>query len=39
MFIDYLTLIMIKMVAGTVILAYYLCKGIEEKDQRPYAAA
>jgi len=39
MFIDYLTLIMINMVAGTAILAYYLWKGIDEKDQRPYAAA
>jgi putative membrane protein len=39
MFIDYLTLIMINMVAGTVILAYYIWKGIDEKDQRPYAAA
>ena len=39
MFIDYLTLIMINMVAGTVILAYYLWKGIDEQDQRPYAAA
>lgn len=39
MFIDYLTLIMINMVAGTVVLAYYLWKGLDEKDQRPYAAA
>jgi len=39
MFIDYLTLIMINMVAGTVILAYYIWKGIDELDQRPYAAA
>jgi len=39
MFIDYLTLIMINMVAGTVILAHYIWKGIDELDQRPYAAA
>ncbi len=30
---------MINLVAGTVLLAYYLWKGIDEKDQRPYAAA
>ena len=39
MFIDYLTLIMINMVAGTVLLAYYLWRGLDEPDQRPYAAA
>jgi putative membrane protein len=39
MFIDYLTLIMINMVAGTVILAYYLWKGMDEPNQRPYASA
>ncbi len=39
MFIDFLTLVMINLVAGTVLLAYYLWKGIDEKDQRPYAAA
>ena len=39
MFIDFLTLIMINLIAGTVLLAYYLWKGIDEKDQRPYAAA
>ena len=39
MFIDYLTLIMINLVAGTVLLAYYLWRGIDEKDQRPYASA
>lgn len=37
MFIDYLTLIMINMVAGTALLAYYLWKGMDEQDQRPYA--
>ena len=39
MFIDYLTLVMINLVAGTVLLAYYLWRGVDEKDQRPYAAA
>ncbi len=39
MFIDYLTLVMINLVAGTALLAYYLWKGIDEKDQRPYSAA
>ncbi len=39
MFIDYLTLVMINLVAGSVLLAYYLWKGVDEKDQRPYAAA
>lgn len=39
MFIDFLTLIMINLVAGTVLLAYYLWRGIDEKDQKPYAAA
>lgn len=38
MFIDYLTLVMINMVAGTVLLAYYLWRGIDEADQRSYAA-
>jgi putative membrane protein len=38
-FIDFLTLVMINLVAGTVLLAYYLWRGIDEKDQRPYAAA
>ena len=39
MFIDFLTLVMINLVAGTVLLAYYLWKGIDEKEQGPYAAA
>ena len=38
MFIDFLTLVMINLVAGTVVLAYYLWRGIDEKDQRGYAA-
>lgn len=39
MFIDFLTLVMINLVAGTVLLAYYLWRGIDEEDQRPYASA
>ena len=39
MFIDYLTLVMINLVAGTALLAYYLWRGLDEADQRPYAAA
>jgi len=38
MFIDYLTLAMINLVAGTFVLAYYLWKGMDDQDQRPYAA-
>ena len=30
---------MINLVAGTVLLAFYLWKGIDDKDQRPYASA
>ena len=39
MFIDFLTLVMINLVAGTVLLAYYLWKGLNAEDQKPYAAA
>ena len=39
MFIDFLTLVMINLVAGTVLLAFYLWRGIDEQDQRPYASA
>ena len=39
MFIDFLTIVMINLVAGSVLLAYYLWRGIDEKDQHPYAAA
>ncbi len=39
MFIDFLTLVMINLVAGTVLLAYYLWKGIDEKNQQAYAPA
>jgi putative membrane protein len=39
MFIDFLTLVMINLVGGTALLAFYLWRGIDEKDQRAYAAA
>jgi putative membrane protein len=39
MFIDYLTMIMINLVAGSVLLAYYIWRGLDDADQRPYAAA
>jgi len=38
MFIDYLTLLMINMVAGTALLAYYVLKGVTAEDSRPFAA-
>ena len=38
MFIDFLTIIMINLVAGTVLLAYYIYKGIDAEDQRSFAA-
>ncbi len=38
MFIDFLTLVMVNLVAGTALLAFYLWRGIDEKDQRAYAA-
>lgn len=38
MFIDYLTLVLINVVAGLVMLAYYLWKGIDQEDQKPWAA-
>src|SRR5689334_20969227 len=39
MFIDFLTVIMINLVAGSALLAYYLWRGLDDVDQRPYAAA
>jgi putative membrane protein len=39
MFIDFLTVMMINLVAGTTLLAFYLWKGIDDEDQRPYAPA
>ncbi len=38
MYIDYLTIIMINLVAGTALLAFYLYKGFEAEDQRPFAS-
>jgi putative membrane protein len=38
MFVDYLTLLMINMVAGTALLAYYVLKGVTAEDSRPFAA-
>ncbi|HTX90688.1 MAG TPA: DUF981 domain-containing protein [Anaerolineales bacterium] len=38
MFIDYLTLIMINLVAGTALLAYYIAFGMDSKDQHSYAS-
>ncbi len=38
MFIDFLTLVMINLVAGTALLGYYLFTGVDAQDQRPYAA-
>ena len=35
MFVDYLTLIMINLVASTALLAYFIYAGIDAKDQRP----
>jgi putative membrane protein len=39
MFVDYLTLVMITLIAGFVLLAYYLYAGLDASDQRPFAAA
>lgn len=39
MFIDYLTLMLVNMVAGLCILAAYLWKGMDESDQAKWAAA
>jgi len=38
MFIDYLTLVMINLVAGLFIVAAYLFKGIDQEDQHAWAA-
>lgn len=38
MFIDYLTLLMINLVGGTALLAYYVLKGVTAEDSRPFAA-
>jgi putative membrane protein len=39
MFVDYLTLIMINVVAGLFILAWFLWKGMDAEDKKPWAAA
>lgn len=38
MFIDFLTLIMINLVAGTVLLAYFIFTGLNAEDQRSFSA-
>ena len=38
MFIDYLTLLMINLAAGTALLAYFVLKGITTEDSKPFAA-
>ena len=38
MFIDYLTVLMINLAAGTALLAYFILKGLTAEDQKPYAA-
>ena len=38
MFIDYLTLLMINLAAGTALLAYFVLKGFTEEDAKPFAA-
>lgn len=37
MFIDFLTLMMINLVAGTALLAHFIWKGLGQEDQRAYA--
>ena len=39
MFVDYLTLIMINVVAGLFILVWFLWKGLDAEDKKPWAAA
>lgn len=39
MFIDYLTLIIINVVAGLFILAWFLWKGLDQEDKKPWSAA
>jgi len=38
MFIEYLTLITINLVAGAALLAYYIYTGMDAQDQPPFAA-
>ena len=37
MFIDFLTLMMINLVAGTALLAHFIWKGMDQEDKRAYA--
>lgn len=39
MFIDYLTVLMINLAAGTALLAFFILKGINSEDNKGYAAA
>jgi len=39
MFVDFLTLVMINLVAGSGLVGLLSMEGMDEKDQRPYAAA
>lgn len=39
MFIDYLTLIMVNLVAGTGLLAYFVYKGLDSENEKYYAPA
>jgi putative membrane protein len=38
MFVDYLTLLMINLAAGTALLAYYIFKGVDTEDEKSFAA-
>ena len=38
MFVDYLTLLMINLAAGTALLAYYVFKGVDTEDEKSFAA-
>jgi putative membrane protein len=38
MFVDYLTLLMINLAAGTALLAYYVYKGVDAEDSKSFAA-
>lgn len=39
MFVDYLTVLMINLAAGTALLAYFVLKGITSEDNKGFAAA
>jgi putative membrane protein len=38
MFIDYLTLLMINLTAGTALLAYFILRGVSGENSKPFAA-